>query len=195
MAQIMACWPVQCWAFIWTNAALFSIWSLESNFNEILIKIPKFLFKKIHFKMLSVKLLPFCPGGDDLTQWGRVTHICVSKSTIFGSDNGLSLGRYQAIILTNAGLLSIGTLGTNFSEILSEIHTFLFRKRHLKMPSGNGGPFCLSLSVLHYPRIKTWITNHDFQMQLLIGCQQSCQPIRSHMRKSRLVYNHNFIPG
>ena len=37
----------------------------------------------------------------------------------------------------------------------------------------------------------TWITNHNFQMRLLIGCQQSCQPIRSHIRKSRLV-NHDF---
>ena len=33
-----------------------------------------------------------------LTHWGRVTHICVSKLTIFGSDNGLSPGRRQAII-------------------------------------------------------------------------------------------------
>ena len=28
---------------------------------------------------------------------GRVTHICVSKLTIIGSDNGLSPGRRQAI--------------------------------------------------------------------------------------------------
>ena len=28
-----------------------------------------------------------------LTHWGRVTHICVSKPTIIGSDNGLSPGR------------------------------------------------------------------------------------------------------
>ena len=28
-----------------------------------------------------------------LTHWGRVTHICVSKLTIIGSDNGLSPGR------------------------------------------------------------------------------------------------------
>ena len=32
-----------------------------------------------------------------LTHWGRVTHICVSKLTINGSDNGLSPGRRQAI--------------------------------------------------------------------------------------------------
>ena len=34
----------------------------------------------------------------DLTQWGRVTHICVSNQTIIGFDNGLSPGRRQAII-------------------------------------------------------------------------------------------------
>ena len=33
-----------------------------------------------------------------LTHWGRMTHICVSKLTITGSDNGLSSGRHQAII-------------------------------------------------------------------------------------------------
>ena len=32
-----------------------------------------------------------------LTHWGRVTHICVSKLTIIGSDNGLSPGGRQAI--------------------------------------------------------------------------------------------------
>ena len=33
---------------------------------------------------------------------GRVTHICVSKLTIIGSDDGLSSGQRQAIIWTNA---------------------------------------------------------------------------------------------
>ena len=70
-----------------------------------------------------------------LTHWGRVTHICVSKLTITGSDNGLSPGRRQAIIWTNAGILSNRTLGTNFSETLSEIHAFSFKKMHLKMSS------------------------------------------------------------
>ena len=56
-----------------------------------------------------------------LTHWGPVTHICVGKLTILGSNNGLSPGRSEAIIWTNAGILLIGPLGTNFSEILSEI--------------------------------------------------------------------------
>ena len=48
----------------------------------------------------------------------------------------LSPGRRQAIIWTNAGILLIRTLGTNFSEILSEIHVFSFKKMHLQMSSG-----------------------------------------------------------
>ena len=44
-----------------------------------------------------------------LTDWGQVTYICVSKQTTIGSDNGLSPGRHQAIIWTNAGILLIGT--------------------------------------------------------------------------------------
>ena len=57
-----------------------------------------------------------------LTHWGRETHICVGKLTIIGSDNGLSPGRRQPVIWTNAGILLIRTLGTNFSEILGEVH-------------------------------------------------------------------------
>ena len=49
-----------------------------------------------------------------LTRRGRVTHMCVSNLTIIGSGNGLSPGRRQAIIWTNAGILLIGPLGTNF---------------------------------------------------------------------------------
>ena len=47
-----------------------------------------------------------------LIHWGRVTHICVGKLIIIGSDNGLSPGRRQAIIWTNAGIWLMGPLGT-----------------------------------------------------------------------------------
>ena len=83
------------------------------------------------------------------THWGRVTHICVNKLTIIGSDNGLSPGRHQAIIWTNAGILLIGPLGTNFNETSIEIHTFSFKKIHLKLSSGKWRPFCLGLNVLN----------------------------------------------
>ena len=89
------------------------------------------------------------PQWVGLTHWGRVTHICVSKLTTFGSDNGLSPGRRQAIIRINAGILLHQTLGTNFSEILREIYTFSFKKMHLKMSSGKCRPSCLGgLNVL-----------------------------------------------
>ena len=63
-----------------------------------------------------------------LTLWGRVTHICVDELTIIGSDNGLSPGRHQAIIWTNAGVLLIGPLGTNFSEAVNAIETFFIQE-------------------------------------------------------------------
>ena len=88
-----------------------------------------------------------------LTHWGRVMHICVSKPTILGSDNGLSPDRRQTIIWTNAGILLIGTLKTNFSEMLIEIHTFSLKKMHLKMSSGKWRPFCLGLNVLTHWRL------------------------------------------
>ena len=81
-----------------------------------------------------------------LTNWGRVTHICVNKLIIIGSDNGLSPGRRQAIIWTNAGILSIGTLGTNFSEILIEVLACSFKKMRLKSRPRNGVHF-LSTSM------------------------------------------------
>ena len=83
-----------------------------------------------------------------LTHWGRVTHICVSRLTIIGSDNGLSPWRHQAIIWTNAGILLIGPLGANFSENLIEILTFSFTKVRLKVSSAKWRPFCFGLNVL-----------------------------------------------
>ena len=83
-----------------------------------------------------------------LIHCGRVTHICVSKLTIIGSDNGLSPERRHAIIWTNAGLLLIGPLGTNFSEILIKFLTFSFKKMRLKVSSSKRRPCCLGLNVL-----------------------------------------------
>ena len=64
------------------------------------------------------------------------------------SDNGLSPVRRQAIIWTNAGTFLIGSLGTNFSEIVIEIYIFSFNKLHLKMSSAKWRPSCLGLNVL-----------------------------------------------
>ena len=87
---------------------------------------------------------------DLLNHWGRVMHVCFTKLSVIGSDNGLSPGRHQAIIWTNAGILLIWPLGTNYSDMLIEIHTVSFRKIHLKMLSAKWQPFCLSLNELKY---------------------------------------------
>ena len=67
--------------------------------------------------------------------------------TIIGSDNGLSPVRRQDIIWTNAGILSIGPLGTNFSEILMEIKYFHSSKCILKCRLRHGGHF-VSVSIM-----------------------------------------------
>ena len=86
-----------------------------------------------------------------------MTHICVSKLTIIGSDNGLSPRRRQAIIWTNAGILLFRPLGTKFSDILIEIPTFSFKKMHLKMSSAKWRPFCLGPNVLKGVRIAAYL--------------------------------------
>ena len=83
-----------------------------------------------------------------LTHRGRVTRICVGNLNIIGSDNGLLPGWRQAIIWSNAGILLIGPLGKNFSEIFIEILTFSFKKMRLNVSSANWRPFCLGLNVL-----------------------------------------------
>ena len=95
-----------------------------------------------------------------LTRQGRAMHICISKLTIIGSDNGLLPGRCQTMIWTNDGILLIWILGTNSSEILSKIHTFSFKKIHLKVSSVKWRPFCLRFNVSNQARasLRQWIS-------------------------------------
>ena len=46
-------------AIIWTNDGKLLIGPIETNFDDILIEIHTFSFKKIHFKMSSRKWRPF----------------------------------------------------------------------------------------------------------------------------------------
>ena len=161
--------PVWCQAITWTSALFCQLDPLGQTWREIVIPNTDILFQGNAFKCVMCDILSIYPEADAfelikeidlfvfrdnftedtfLTHWGRVTHICVGNLTIIGSDNGLSPGRLQAIIWTNAGILLIGPLGTNFSEILFGIHTFSSRKMHMKMSSVKCRPFCLGLNVL-----------------------------------------------
>ena len=121
----------------------------------------------------SHRRYPFikCPFFS-LTHCGRVTHICVSKLTTIGSDNGLSPGQRQAIIGTNAGILLIGTLGTNF-EILSEIHTFSFKKMHLK------NIVCETAAILSRPQCVKCPSRNMYH-QVLVICYMICITVWCH---------------
>ena len=57
----------------------------------------------------------------------------VYKLAIIGSDNGLLPCQRHAIIWTNAEILLIWPLGTQFSETLSEIHAFSLKEMHLNI--------------------------------------------------------------
>ena len=85
-----------------------------------------------------------------LIHWGRVTHICIGNIAIIDSDNGLSPGGHKAIISTNAVLLSIGPLGTNFSEISMKSLIFSSKKMYLKIASAKWRPYCRGLNVLKW---------------------------------------------
>ena len=129
-----------------------SSWQMSQKNNRLLRKYPRFclppLNMYLHLPSRGRHWLTQWPHTISLTHWGRVTHICVSKLTIIDPDNGVSPGRRQAIIWTNAGILLMGPLGTKLNQILIEIHTFSFKKMHLKMSSAKWRPFCLGPNVL-----------------------------------------------
>ena len=74
------------------------------------------------------------------THWGRVTHICVTRLTTIGSVNGLSPGRRQAIIWTNAGILLIVPLGS-LMKFYSKFRNLYSRKPNWKCSLENGDHF------------------------------------------------------
>ena len=108
---------------LWHRDAFLGYWPFERGIDRSSLDSPH---KGPVIRSLDISLI------SALTHWGRVTHICVSILTTIGSDNGFSPGRRQAIIWTNAGILLIGPLGTNFSEMLIEFYAFPFKKMHGK---------------------------------------------------------------
>ena len=67
--------------------------------------------------ILAVRLKCLIGFTHILTHWCRLTHICICKLTIIGSDNSWSPYQRQSIIWNSAGSLLLRPLGTNFNEI------------------------------------------------------------------------------
>ena len=127
-----------------------------------------------------------------LTHWGRVTHICVSDLTSIGSDNGLSPGRRQAIIRTNAGILLVSPLGTNFSEILIEIQIFLLKKIRLKMSSTKCCSFRLGLNVLKGILWPVVVCSHDHLKTAFIDTASTLRIFDHDI--TNLIHHHHQLP-
>ena len=114
-----------------------------------------------------------------LTHWGRATHICVSKLTVVGSDNGLSPGWRQAIIWINDGILLIRPLGLQwnlkqnwhifiqenaFENIVCEIAAILSRSQCVKRILTQRRSYVLSSVAL----TTSW--QHEVQMISISEC-------------------------
>ena len=65
-------------------------------------------------------------GASELTQWGQVTHIYVSKLTSIGSDNGLLPDRLQAIIWTKCWNNVNWILGEHILEWNRNQNSYIF---------------------------------------------------------------------
>ena len=133
---------------------------------EVLYFIYIFVFGAylyLYVDIIYVACLNLLAYERSLTHWGRVTHIRVGKLIIIGSDNGLSPGRRQASMWTNARILLIGPLGTNFSEILIGIQTFSLTKNALQnvvceMTSILFRPQCVNLLAYERLLTKLWFS-------------------------------------
>ena len=88
-----------------------------------------------------------------------VTHIYASMNwASIGSDNGLSPVRHKVITWTNACLLSIRPLETNFSENRIKIQNYSFKKMLLKMSSAKlGGHFVQERGDTHSPATRSFV--------------------------------------
>ena len=126
-------WILMGWCFSWRNIhCIGTVWNRNITFMEDNIrKWNHALQRKKNKQMFWGSLIsPYC-------------HIYASLNPVsIGSGNGLSPEQRQAITGTNADLLSIGPLGTNFSEIVIKIPKFSFMKMPLKMLSAKRRPFC-----------------------------------------------------
>ena len=80
-----------------SDVDLSSVWSSDIHLRLRAIS-PQLSVTNIVFKVTDLKFNSNLPVANKLTHWGQVTHICIRKLTIIGSDNGLSPSRRQAII-------------------------------------------------------------------------------------------------
>ena len=114
----------------------------------------------------------------------RVTHICVNKLTVIGSDNGLSHERRQVTIWSNVGMLLNRTVGRKFGEIRSTIHTFSLKKIYFKPSSAqwrpSSRPKCVKEAPDNYMRLSYVIFNSNKLQRIFWWCKLAIHTMHSH---------------
>ena len=104
--------------------------------------VPHFIegLLRIHFHIVA-----FC-----LAHWGWVKKMVVVLQTTYSNAfSSMEILVFWLIFFWRWHLRVLLIISiTNVSEILIEIHTFSFRKMHLKLSSVKWQPFLLSLNVL-----------------------------------------------
>ena len=113
-----------------------------NSLGSLVLEISAFQYEACHGFRAGASVHKLFVGGvygwKDITKYFRGYYSLVSLwCRIYasvnwvsnGSDNGLSPVRRQTIIWTNVGMLLIGPLGINFSDILFEINPFSLKKK------------------------------------------------------------------
>ena len=121
-------------------------WCLTAPSHYLSHCLPIFLSSYGITRSSELSHLPYC-------------HIYASVNQVsIGSDNGLSPIRRQAIIETNAEILSTGLTRTNSSEILIKIQNFSFTKMSLKISSAKWRPICPGRDEFEASPMLTYLT-------------------------------------
>ena len=113
--------PGRCQAIIWTNAGILLIRSLGTNLSEIFIGNQVFSFKKMHLKMSSMKLHPFCPGLNVL-KWASPTIVGCSIE-----DGYYCVGSKQVRFINTSKSIQC----CDFTIVFSIIHKLCSQKHRL----------------------------------------------------------------
>ena len=168
--------PSQCQAIIWTKAGILLIWPMGTNFNEILMEIYTFSFKKMLLKMLSGKCQPFCVSLNvliipqastidhqslmpDSELWAffcdfKVSTIVSSATAILRADSKFAPSQWETALLCNG--ISYW-LGANLESVLPSVYTATLINvlKYTTHPMKYTCLFCCVLLWLYYSSL--WV--------------------------------------
>ena len=129
----------------------------------------------------ALESLQSCATSSYIPHWGRVTHICVSKLTIIGSDNGLAPGRRQATIWTNAGILLICTPRNKLQRNLNQNSCIFIQGNAFEIVVGK------MVAILSRPQFDT---SHHWCRE---STGLSVSP-HSYIKIMRKLFSWDFVP-